>query len=139
MSGNQEGDQSFSPAIRRARLDNLTIYEVSDAELNTIEKGSPDSIYLTIAVALLSSAISFLGAYLVTDIPSVPTKIFFAVFIVVGFVVGVVLLILWLRSKSSVSECIQIIRGRLPPEGVLATPPYGTQQEGARDGVVPPL
>lgn len=121
MSDNQ-GAQLFVPAIRRARLDKLTIYEVSEAELNTIEKGSPDSIYLTISVALLSSASSFLGAYLVTDIELVPIKLFFIVFIVVGFVVGMVLLILWLRSKSSVSECIRSIRGRLPPEGVLVDP-----------------
>ena len=119
-NADRENNQSFSPAIRRARLDNLTIYEISEAELNTLEKGSPDSIYLTMSVALISLAFAFLGSVLLTKIESNIILFLFISLIVVGFVVGGVLLLLWKRSKCSVSDCIETIKRRLPPEGVVA-------------------
>jgi predicted neutral ceramidase superfamily lipid hydrolase len=109
----------FSPAIRRARLDNLTIYEVSESELEIIERGSPDSIYLTISVALLTLATSFLGSLLLTEIKSSVILFLFIAIVVVGFIVGGILLILWKRSSSSVAICVAAIRRRLPPEGEL--------------------
>ncbi len=107
----------FAPAIRRARLDNLTIYEISEGELEIIERGSPDSIYLTISVALLTLAASLLGSLVLTEVKSNVTLFLFIAMIVVGFVVGVILLILWRRSSSSVAICVLAIRKRLPPEG----------------------
>lgn len=116
MSQKQPSSE-FAPAIRRARLDNLTIYEVSEGELEIIERGSPDSIYLTISVALLTLATSLLGSLLLTDIKSTTTLLTFIVVVVVGYVVGGILLILWKRSSSSVAVCVAAIRRRLPPEG----------------------
>ena len=113
-------DQPFSPAIRRVRLDILTIYEISEAELNTLEKGSPDSTYLNISIALISSAFAFSGSLLLTNIESDVVLFLFVALIVVGFVVGGVLLVLWYKSKSSVSDCIDSIKRRLPPEGEVA-------------------
>lgn len=112
-------DESFLPAIRRARFDRLTIYEVSESELDTLEKGSPDSIYLNVGIALLSAAISLTVTLLTATIASTATFVVFVVCTVVGYVVGVVLLLLWRRSRNSVSDCIKIIRGRLPPEGTV--------------------
>lgn len=120
MGSGNGNDQPFFPAIRRARLDNLTIYEISEAELNTLEKGSPDSIYLSISIALLSAALAFLGSALITKIESNVVMFLFIAFIVVGFVVGGVLLLLWFKSRSSVSDCVESIRRRLPPEGEVA-------------------
>lgn len=122
MATTQEESQVFAPAIRRARLDNLTIYEISEGELQTIERGSPDSIYLTFSVSLLSVAISLLGSLMLTDIKSSVVLFSFIAIVVVGFVVGIILLILWKRSSNSVAECVATIKRRLPPEGVPATP-----------------
>jgi hypothetical protein len=116
MSTNQAPSE-FAPAIRRARLDNLTIYEISEGELEIIERGSPDSIYLTISVALLTLAASFLGSLVLTDIKSNALLFSFIAIVVVGFVVGGILLLLWKRSSSSVAVCVAAIRRRLPPEG----------------------
>jgi hypothetical protein len=115
----KQAPSEFAPAIRRARLDNLTIYEVSEGELEIIERGSPDSIYLTISVALLTLATSLLGSLLLTDIKSTATLLTFIVIVVVGYIVGGILLILWRRSGSSVAICVAAIRRRLPPEGDL--------------------
>lgn len=110
----------FAPAIRRARLDNLTIYEISDGELEIIANGSPDSIYLTISVSLLTLALSLLGSLLLTEIKSNAILFLFIALVVSGFVAGGILLILWKRSSSSVATCVTAIRKRLPPEGELA-------------------
>lgn len=117
MTSPNQVQTEFAPAIRRARLDNLTIYEISEGELNTIEKGSPDSIYLTISVALIASALSFLGSLVLTEIKSNTVLFLFIAIVVVGLVVGIILLILWKRSSNSVAECVATIRRRLPPEG----------------------
>ena len=110
-------NHGIPPAIRRARYDQLTIYEISEDELVTLEKGSPDSIYLTISIALLSTAISCSVAAPSMHIEYQKLLIAFVSFIVLGYVVGGALMVLWLKSKSSVSSCVKTIRNRLPPEG----------------------
>ena len=117
MSTQNQVQDEFAPAIRRARLDNLTIYEISEGELSIIEKGSPDSIYLTISIALITLAVSFLGSLLLTDIKSNAILFTFIAIVVVGFIAGIILLILWKQSSSSVADCVATIRRRLPPEG----------------------
>jgi hypothetical protein len=107
----------FQPEIRRARFQRLTIYELSETELDTLEKGSPDSIYLNISIALLSVAVS-LTVTLVTATLSHAAFTVFVVLVAVGYVVGVVLLLLWHNSRRSVVTCARTIRDRLPPTGV---------------------
>ena len=117
MIPTEKATSEFAPAIRRARLDNLTIYEISESELTIIEKGSPDSIYLTISIALISSALALLCSIILTEIKSNTVLFSFISLVVVGFVVGGILLLLWKRSSNSVTECVITIRRRLPPEG----------------------
>jgi len=114
----QDSDSKFQPEIHRARFDKLTIYEVSESELDTLERGSPSSIYLNFAVFLLSVAISFTINLLTTTV--VPTRTFtiFVVIAVVGYVIGLGLIILWLVNRQSVSKVTETIRKRLPPHGV---------------------
>jgi hypothetical protein len=113
----QDRLQPFQPEIRRARLDTLTIYEVSDSELKLLEQGSPDSILLNFSVFLLSSAISFTITLFSTTIQPDRTYMCFVLSTIVGYVVGFLLLLLWWRSRKSVSKTVDEIRKRLPPEG----------------------
>jgi len=113
----QDPVQLFQPEIRRARFDTLTIYEVSDSELEILEQGSPDSILLNFSIFLLSTAISFTITLLSTTIQSNRTYTCFVASTVVGYVVGVLLLLLWWRNRKSVSKTVDAIRKRLPPEG----------------------
>lgn len=114
----QRPDQDFGPEIRRARVERLTIYEVTESELVILQKGSPDSVYLNFAIFLLSMAVAFTIALLTTKIISVTVLIFFIMFIVFGYIGGFFLLILWYRNRSSVYDCINTIQKRLPPEGI---------------------
>lgn len=72
-------EPSFVPVVRRARFERLTIYEVSDSELETLERGSPVSLYLNLAIALLSVAIS-LTATLFSSTMNAPAL--FTIFVV---------------------------------------------------------
>ena len=108
----------FHVEIRRARLGRLTVYDVTETELEILERGAPDSIFLNIAIFLLSSAISLAVALLTTETKSPYVFLAFVSFIFIGFIAGGVLLILWGRGRVSVSSCAKIIRGRLPPEGI---------------------
>lgn len=116
-----EVTRDLSPAISRGRIDRLVILEISDAELDTLEQGSPASLFLNFALALLSVAVTIAVALASTEIKSERVFMAFLLVGVVGFVVGLLLLLLWRRQRSSVRLVIKRIRLRLPPEGVAET------------------
>lgn len=105
------------PEIRRARLGTLTIYEISESELEIIERGSPDSLFLTFSTFLLSAAISFSVTLATTTITSNRMFQVFVIITVIGYLAGFVSLGLWLRSRKSMKIITQAIRKRLLPEG----------------------
>ena len=105
------------PEIRRARLGTLTIYEISEAELEVMEKGSPDSLFLTFSIFLLSAAISFSVTLATTTITSNRTFQVFVIITVIGYLVGIILLALWMSSRKSMKIITRAIRARLLPEG----------------------
>ncbi|WP_162826807.1 hypothetical protein [Pseudolabrys taiwanensis] len=112
-------DQSgFLPAVRRGRIERLDIYEISETELQILERGSPESLFLNFAIFLLSIAISFLVTLLTTEIQSSRTFIVFVVVAVLGFIIGLVLLALWAWHRHSTALIFEQIRRRMPPEGV---------------------
>lgn len=106
------------PAIRRARIDNLDIYEISEQELQLLERGSPESVYLNFAVFLLSSAVSLLSALVTMSVASLHVFTVFVVLTSIGFVGGVFLLCLWFRNRESTLAVLAQIRRRMPPDGV---------------------
>jgi len=105
-----------SPRIRRGRVDSLSLYEITDNELDTLEKGSPSSLYLNFAICLLSTATSFLIALLTSTITKQIFQVFVIVIVVVGYVLGILLLLLWLRSRKSVAGVVKRIKERIPEE-----------------------
>lgn len=125
--GPKQTTTAFDPAIRRGRIEQLTIYEISEAELEKLEEGSPASLFLNFAIALLSMAVSMLVALFTTKIESLHVFVIFVVVTVVGLVVGLVLLALWHRQHVSQTKLAELIRRRAPPEGI----PVG--------GALPPL
>lgn len=117
----QKRKQNFLPAVRRARIERLDIYEISEVELQVLERGSPESIFLNFAVFLLSTAISFLVAILTTEIQSPRIFNVFVIVTAMGFICGIFLLVLWVWYRSSTKTLLEQIRRRMPPEGVPTT------------------
>lgn len=109
----------FLPAVHRARIDRLNIYEVSEQELTLLERGSSESLLLIFAIFLLSTAVSFLVALLSTDIPSLKVFSVFVIISVVSSVLGGLLIAFWWWNRRSRSALFDEIRGRMVPEGVV--------------------
>jgi len=118
MTNQQNANNELFPAITRARLNNLTVYDVTDTELEILERGTPDSLYLNFSIFLLSSAISFTVSLFTTTITDTKVFIVFVVFTIVGYLGGFFLLLLWRKNHTSLTKCIDTIRKRLPPQGV---------------------
>lgn len=89
------------------------MYEVADHELDLLEKGSPSSIYLNFAIFCLSTGLSFTINILSLDIQSIKIFTVFLVFSTIGILVGLILIFLWYRSRSTISEIVKKIRGRV--------------------------
>jgi NADH:ubiquinone oxidoreductase subunit K len=117
--GKQGGKPSeFMPEIGRGRVAQLTIYEISEIELETLAQGAANSIYLNFAIFLLTVSVSFTIALLSTNIASNRVFTVFVVIAVVGAIGGIFLLLLWFRTRKSISDLMHTIKERLPPEGI---------------------
>lgn len=67
MPPDDERKEGNSPRIIRGRVDSLSLYEITETELDTLERGSPYSIHLNFGVFLLTLGLSFLTSLLTTD------------------------------------------------------------------------
>lgn len=102
------------PKIRKGKVDSLTIYEISEGELETIERGSPNSTLLNFAIFLLSIATSFFVTLLTVDLKDKQNLfIVFTIITVVGYIVGLVLFVLWWRTKNDLDEVLKRIKERV--------------------------
>lgn len=98
-------------------LGKLTVYHITEHELDLLDRGTPESTYFGFGVFLLSTGLSFLTALLTTDTKSIWLFCVFAVIASVGIIGGILLLIVWIRFQRSAKRITKIIRDRKPPEG----------------------
>lgn len=100
------------PKIRRGKVDSLTLYEITDDELNILERGSPSSTYLNFSIFFISVGLSFLTSLLTADV----TDRIFSVFCIVtgiGFSIGFVLFTIWWRTAGDLDGVCKKIRERI--------------------------
>lgn len=111
----------LDPAIHRIRLDKLRIFEISEGELEALERGSPQSIFLNLAIALISIAISFTVTLVTVTIADDRTYYVLVIVTSIGYVAGITLGLLWVISRWSLKKVSTAIRSRIPAEGVQET------------------
>lgn len=121
--------------IRRGRYDSLSLYEVTEHELDILKQGTPLSVLLTVGISLCTIGISFLIALFTTPITT--DSIIFVVFtsIVVGSLIGSFVCICWWYSnRQSVTSVIEKIKSRMPDEeGKRPRQDEGVQQSDDDD------
>lgn len=108
---NEAGEKG--PKIKKGKVDSLTIYEVTEAELEAIEIGSPNSNLLNFGIALVTTAISFLITLLTVDVTDIKLFIVFTLVTIVGFAGGGILLYMWYKTKNNVELIFKKIRDRI--------------------------
>jgi len=123
----------FGPVARKriGIVDELTIYEITDSELEDLARGVGQSLSLNFCIFFLSISVGFLVPLLTVNISSVYVFTVFVVIVVVGISLGSVFLVLWLVKRRSVSDLVRRIRSRLPPEGTQEQLPSAKREEEA--------
>lgn len=111
-------EQDSNPTIRRARFDSLSLYEISEEELNSLEKGSTESILLNFAIFTISIALGFFIPLITTPILSDRTYYTFVIITILGFLSGIILIVLWLRERKSSKSVCRKIRARMKEEKI---------------------
>jgi hypothetical protein len=116
VKSNQEpAIDSTNINVNRGKYDSITLYEITDYELKTLKKGSPTSIYLNFSIFLISIAISFLISLITGNYETISGKfVVFTIICTVGFIVGIILLILWIRNRGDMNNLCEEIEKRLP-------------------------
>ncbi len=112
-----EQEPDFLPEIRVGRIKVLKIYQISDDELTGLEQGAGHSLFLNLGISVLSMAASFLISLLTATNISDRLFYIFVIVTVVGFLAGLVLMILWWNMRKPIYEQVRKIRDRMPPEG----------------------
>jgi len=116
------GEKHLDPAVHRVRLDRLTIFEITEAELEALERGSPESLWLNLGIGVSSVAVSFSIALATTSISSTRVYAAFVVVMVVGYLAALTFLLLWMQARRSSKSVSRQIRSRQAPEGIQAPP-----------------
>ena len=117
--GQGDNDTGYNEVkILRGRVDSLSLYEITDTELDILEKGSPNSLYLNFGIFLFSVGLSFLIALLSTDIQSPNTFTVFVVLCVVGLLLGSFFMFLWHRTRRKVTNVVKKIKERIAKQDI---------------------
>jgi len=109
-------DADKSLRVRRGRVDSVDLYEIKENELEILEHGEPSNIYLNFSIFLLSIASSCILALCTATFKSDLTKYSFLFVSILGIIIGLLLLLLWLKGRKSIKSIIKKIRERIPPD-----------------------
>lgn len=122
MTQDNEGTGQNEITITRGRVDSLLLYEITETELDTLERGSPYSIHLNIGISLLTLGMSFLTSLLTieTQSQSVMLLIVFVVLTVAGTIGGAVSIVLWHNSRTKTTDVVKRIKQRIADQEDIA-------------------
>jgi hypothetical protein len=113
MSTPETATESTPLKVRRGRVASVDLYEVKDNELDLLEKGSPASIQLNFAIFLLSIAFGSIASLCTATFQSETARLIFIFIAVIGVLMGVYLLIIWWKTKKSISDVVNDIKSRM--------------------------
>ena len=102
---NQEGKE----IIRYIPMGEIKIYGVSKHELTILAAGSSSSLYLNLAIALLSIGISIACSISFIANNSSAAFLSFLIFCIVSIIAGLIFLIIWCFSKKTGSILREIL------------------------------
>ncbi len=126
---NKQSEGSVQLRIVRGAQDSLSLYEITDYELEILEQGSPSSAYLNFAIMFFTIVLSFLATLVTIDMPAGHAFTVFSVLTVFGFGSSAVLFELWRRTRSRTKDVCKKIRARVPTAPVTEDKSTNEQSE----------
>lgn len=108
-----EQNQSLQVQIRRGSYGSLDIYDVTKDELEILKQGSPNSIFLNFAIALLSIFISTGSTLLTLKIESDRVYYVFFIIMLISLIAGSVTMVLWWKGENVFKKTIKKIEARM--------------------------
>ena len=126
----RDSEENKPLRIRRGRVESVEIYEIKDAELDTLERGSPADIQFNFGIFLASLAFAAIATLCTaTSFRHSFFETLFLIISVVGVLGGAYLGISWYRSRTSLKGLCKRIRSRIPPEPMSDHLPLPINQE----------
>ena len=109
-----QSDQGEKIDVRRRKIGSVTIYDVTEAELTILEKGTEASIWLNFFIGAISVAISFLVALLTVDWGNSIslTQVVFLCLTIIMFLASIVCFVFWRNAKGQHAATIKTIKER---------------------------
>ena len=101
------------PLIRRGRVDSVNLYEVKENELELLENGPAGTVQLNFAIFLFSMAFTCIIALATANFKWKIMETIFAITTVVGILLGTYLVLIWWRTKASITRVVLTIRNRI--------------------------
>lgn len=109
-------NEKQSPKITRIPAGDIICYEVYEHELDQIANGSQNQILLNIAIGLISIAFTLLTTLIKFPHPSsTEVYLFFLTLCIVAFIVGFILMALWVKNRKPKSDILNTIKSRSKP------------------------
>lgn len=100
--------------VRRGYVDSISIYEIKEEELDTLERGVYTDIQLNFAIFLLSSALTAAATLASANFNSRIWEVVFAFIFIGGLIGAIVLFAIWRSARKPIKRMIEKIRGRIP-------------------------
>ncbi len=112
------------PVINHIPPAELKLYTVVEQDLLALAKGSPSDLFLNFATALLGIAFTSAVTLMTTQIGSNKTLVFFVCALLVTFINGTLLLILWGKNHQSTKGILRrIMEPPLTPPAIQERTP----------------
>jgi hypothetical protein len=124
MGNNITSGKEDQLTINKGKLDSINVYEITEDELEKLEKGGSDSLFLNFSIFFFTAGISFLVSLLTTEINSIKLFNIFFIITLVSFIVGLVLFVLWWRYRKPIKNLVNKIRDRIGSD-CITTPTEG--------------
>ena len=102
-----------SPIINIGRVESLNLYQITENELETLEKGSSASLDFNFAIFLFSSAFAFVIARATCDFKSDKIEIILTVYSIGAALAGLYLTFRWWHARNSIKEVVSRIKNRI--------------------------
>jgi len=106
-------DTGENRPVMIGKVDSLTVYEITDFELDQLEQGENLNIDFNIAIFLLSMGLSYLSVLFTVSFNSNVLLFISIAVTLIGIIGGIIMLISWYIRRKPTKKLVLKIKNRL--------------------------